>query len=90
MTDLCLRHVLFLDFSERELNCVVAVILDRLLLCHRAGAGFNNGHRYNASVFKEDLGHTELLANNAFFHFLLQLLVDVLDFRLPDYANLTD
>ena len=66
-----LGHELFANVAERELNCGISVVLDCLLLHNGAGAGFNYGNRDHKSVFVEDLGHTQLLSDDSFFHFFL-------------------
>ena len=53
------RKMLFLDFTEAELNRVVAVALGRLVLDHDVVSGFDDRHRNDLSFLGENLRHTE-------------------------------
>ena len=57
------------DVFIAELNCFVAVVFCGLLLCYSAGACSYNGYRNDITLLIEDLGHTDFLADDAFFHF---------------------
>ena len=60
----------FLGFyvAETNLDGVVAVVLYGLLLDDHAGTGFNHSYRDDFARFVEDLSHTDLFADDSFFH----------------------
>ena len=66
MAELRLVQLLFLDVSEAELYSVVAFLLSGLNLGYHARTSFDNGYRDNLAVSVEDLGHTDLLADDSF------------------------
>ena len=70
VTEISLREVLFLSAAEAELYCIVAVVVDRLLLDDDAGTSLDNSYRNDVSDLVKDLGHTDFLSDNAFFHFV--------------------
>ena len=70
VTEISLREVLFLSAAEAELYCIVAVVVDRLLLDDDAGTGLYYGDRNDLARLIKDLGHTDFLSDNAFFHFV--------------------
>ena len=81
VTNLCLSELSFCDISEAELNSVVAVLtLCSLLLNDGAGTCLDDSYGNGVSVFVENLCHSDFLTDNAFDHFeiflLFQLLVD--------------
>ena len=51
-----------------QLDCIVAVVLNGLLLHNRAGADLNDSDRNDFSGFIENLGHADFLADDTFFH----------------------
>ena len=51
-----------------ELDCVVAVVIGGLDLRYCAGTCFNHSDRYEVSFFVENLSHTDLAADDSFFH----------------------
>ena len=61
------------DFLKSQLDGGVAVLLLGLLLHHGAGARLNDGDRDDLAGFVEDLGHTQLLADNGLFHLFFLL-----------------
>ena len=73
MTDLGLVELLLLDVLETELNGVVAVVLLGLELSDNTGAGFDDGDRDDLALSVEDLGHTDLLADDCFLHTIFLL-----------------
>ena len=56
------------QLAETNLNCFVTIGCNGLHLSDGAGARFNDGDRYETSVIDENLGHTDLLAENCLFH----------------------
>ena len=87
VTKLCLVRIL-LYILVCELYSVVAVVLDGLLLCYHARTCFNQGYGYYVAFGIEDLGHTQLSADNAFFHVFLHsywLTVLILPFGIRQH-----
>ena len=84
VTKLSLVYILLGHVLECKLNRIVAVTLDGLLLCYHARACFNQGYGNHIAFFVEDLSHTQLLTDNAFFHFFLLIgyWLTVLNFHL--------
>ena len=65
----------FLGFyvAETNLDGVVTVVLHGLLLDDHAGTGFNHSDRDDLAGFVENLGHTDLFADDSFFHLVFLL-----------------
>ena len=57
-----------LDLIEAELEGAVAVRFDRLDLNDGAGARFHDGDGDHLAVFREDLRHADLAADDCFIH----------------------
>jgi thiosulfate/3-mercaptopyruvate sulfurtransferase len=64
VTELGLRDRLLLAGSERELNRLVAVALERADRGHRTRARFEHGHALDATVVEKALRHAELLGED--------------------------
>src|SRR6185312_896524 len=64
MTELGFGEVLLLGLVEGQLDGFVAVAVERADRRHRAGAGLEHRHARDASVFLEELCHTELLGED--------------------------
>ena len=56
------------DFIEAQLNGNIAVLFRGLFLHDGAGACLNDSDRDDLAGFIEDLGHTQLLADNGLLH----------------------
>ena len=63
------------EIAVTQLDSSVAVVLHGLLLNNDAGTGLNDGHRNDIALFVEDLGHTDLLADDCFLHFYTSLVI---------------
>ncbi|EJX06461.1 hypothetical protein, secreted [gut metagenome] len=62
------------DFAVTQLHSLIAVALDGFFLHDSAGAGLDDGHRYNLAVFIEQLSHAQLFADDTFLHVLFLLI----------------
>jgi hypothetical protein len=53
--------------TKSYLRCRIAISFDRTYLCHNVWLNSQNCHRNNLTLFIEELGHTDLTAENTLY-----------------------